>query len=281
MTVAVITDSAASLTPEIAVQAGIVVVPLRLTVGGASYRDDEIPVAELLRRLDEGVTTSGPTPGDLLEAIEGGGGTDGTLAITVTASLSGTYESARMAARMARGEVRVLDSATATGGQGLVALAAARAARQGRTLDDVEAAARRTADRVRLVASLGTLDHLVAGGHVPEAAGWASRRLGLRTIVELRRGKVRPLRPARSDAAVQARILGEVRTSRRAGAVLHVAALHGPDPGEATQLLNSLREEMEPATALLAPFSSVLVIHTGPDLVGLAWWWEESAERDG
>jgi len=63
--------------------------------------------------------------------------------------------------------------------------------------------------------------------------------------------------------------------SRVAGARLHVAALHAGAPEPAERLLEQVRAEVDPATEFLGSFSPVMVVHTGPGLVGLAWWWDE------
>jgi DegV family protein with EDD domain len=274
MAVSVITDSAAALPAGVAEQAGIAVVSLRLVIGGRSFRDGELDPREILARVEEGVTTSGPSPGDVLGTIVAHAGEDGTLVLTVAAAMSSTYDAARAAAAQFPGEVRVLDTATAAGAQGLAALAAAERARTGGSLEQVEAVARAVIARVHLVACLGSLEWLARSGRVPEAVAWAGRGAGLRFLLEFRGGRVHRLRPAFGDAAAHQRLLARWRDSRPAGGRLHVAAMHALAPQPALELLDAVAAEVEPATALCASFSPVMLIHTGPDLVGLAWWWE-------
>ncbi|HZD01693.1 MAG TPA: DegV family protein [Actinomycetes bacterium] len=274
MAVSVITDSAAALPAAVAERAGIVVVPLRLAIGGRSYRDGELDREEVLAHAERGVSTSGPSPGDVLAVLEAYAGRDGTVVLTVAAAMSSTYDAARTAAALFPGEVRVIDTATAAGAQGLAALAAAAPARAGGCLDEVEAAARAVIARVRLVACLGNLEWLARSGRVPAAVAWTGRGVGLRFLFEFRGGQAHRLRPAFGDAAAVHRLLGLWRASRPASGRLHVAAMHGLAPQRAQELLDAVRAEVEPATALVEPFSPVMLVHTGPDLVGLAWWWE-------
>src|SRR5205823_5296217 len=138
-----------------------------------------------------------------------------------------------------------------------------------------ERAARAVIEQVRLVATVDSLDYLVAGGRVPEIAGWAGRFLNVHPMFEFRRGGVRPLRPALSRDAALDRILGTWRRSVQPGAALHVAVLHADDPERADYLLARVHAEVEPASAFVARFSTVMIAHTGPELVGLAWWWEQ------
>ncbi len=275
MSVAVITDSAAAMPSEVAQDAGIAVMPMWVTVGGETLRDTELPLPDLLRRYDEGLSTSGPSPGDFDQAIRANLDPDGALLVTVAARMSGSHQAALLAAAPFGDRVRVLDSRTAAGSQALVALAAARRARGGGSLDEVAAAAGRVAGRVRLVASLGGLDWLVRSGHVPEVVAWAGRSLGIRPVVEFRGGRVRPLRPARTERGATERILAEWRRGRPTSPVLRIAAMHGVDQGPARRLLEAVRAELEPAEGFIGGFTAVMVAHTGPDLFGLAWWWED------
>jgi DegV family protein with EDD domain len=274
VSVCIVTDSAASLPPDLAARHDITVVPLSLTLGGISYRDGDLSLTELLSRVDEGVTTSAPSPGEVAKAIEDRLGDDGVLVLTIAGTMSGTFHAARLAGSLVDGNVRVVDTETAAGAEGLVVLAAAASARRGAPLDGVEAVALRTRERVRLVATVDGLDHLVRSGRVPGIAGWAGRGLGLNPLFEFRRGHPKPLRPALSRQAALDRMVSALLNSRVPGARLHVAALHAGAPELAEQLLGRVAAEIEPATAFAGAFSPVMVVHTGPGLAGLAWWWE-------
>ena len=276
MTVAVVTDSAASLPPDLAAGAGVTVVPMWVTVGGVAHRDGELTLEEVMARVDAGVSTSGPTPGEIAEAVERSLGDDGALVLTIAHSMSSTFDAARTAARVVGEQVRVLDTATAAGAQGLVVLVAARVARAGGSLDEVEAAARRATERVRLIATVPGLERLARSGRVPGVAAWAGKWLGLQPVFEFRGGHARPLRPARSREAALERIAGAVRTSQVHGALFRVSALHAGAPADAAVLLDAARAVAGPEHEFVAPFSPVMVAHTGLGLVGLAWWWDEA-----
>lgn len=274
MSVSIVTDSAASIPADLAARHDVTVVPLSLTLGGISYRDGDLTLAELLSRLDEGVTTSAPSPGEVGKAIEERLGDDGVLVLTIAGTMSGTFHAAHVASLLVDGPVRVVDTETAAGAEGLVVLAAADRAREGAALDEVEATAVHARERVRLVATVDSLDHLVRSGRVPGIAGRAGRGLGLNPLFEFRRGHPRPLRPALSRQAALDRMVTALLNSRVAGARLHVAALHAGAPEPAQRLLEQVRAVVDPATAFLGSFSPVMVVHTGPGLVGLAWWWD-------
>ena len=274
MSIAIVTDSAAAIPPSIARDHEIEIVPMWLTIDGTSVREGEIGLDELLRYSD--VKTSGPSPGEYETVIEERlrRARDGVVVLTIAAEMSSTYEAAVLGAQAAGGRVRVIDTKTAAGAQALVVLAAAEVSERGGSLDSVVDAALTAIPQMRLVATLPSLEHLVRSGRVPNIAGWAGRRLGLSPLFEFRDGRARPLRPARGAGAAYDRILTRWRRERVPDARLHVAALHANARLDAERLLERVQHDVEPATAFVADFGTVMVAHTGPGLVGLAWRWE-------
>jgi DegV family protein with EDD domain len=286
-----VTDSAASLPTSLAAANGVTVVPMWVTIGGEQSRDTELDMAEVLARLGEGLTTSGPAPGELVDAASQADQGDGVVILTISRRMSSSYDAARLAAGLLAeqgpgkdaGEERVavVDTGTAAGAEGLVVLAASRAARAGLGLDGVVAAAERAARRARLLATLPSLEHLARGGRVPGIAALGARWLGLQPVFEFRQGKVKPLRPARGRRLACQRIVtmwaSDLDEQLRRGSALHICALHALEPEIAEDLLSQVQAYVKPATAFVGSFSPVMVAHTGPGLVGLAWWWEDES----
>jgi len=273
MPVAIVTDSAAALPPDIARERSIAVVPMWLTFDGIAVREGEMSLADLLTHPE--VKTSGPSPGEFAEAVEEQrSGGDGVVVLTIASEMSGTHEAAVLGARAAGGDVRVVDTRTAAGAEALVVLAAADAAACGASIDGVVAAAQRAIPQMRLVATLPSLERLVRSGRVPNIAGWAGNVLGIAPLFEFRNGHARPLRPALGTEVAYDRILSRWRRDRVPGAELHVAALHANARTDAQRLLDRVHEQAEPKTSFLGEFGTVMVAHTGPGLVGLAWRWD-------
>jgi DegV family protein with EDD domain len=255
---------------------------MTLVLGGLVYTDGELDPEEVVARSRrDKVSTSAPTPGGFLKAVaaasEDDDSTGQVLVLTVSSSMSASYEVARTAAGYVDdAEVRVVDTGTAAGGQGLVVLAAAELASRGSSFDEVTARARHVAGHVRLIASLDNLDHLARSGRVPQAAAWAGRSLGVQAMFEFARGGVRPRRPARSERAALVRMVGAMTQSRpdRPGTTLRAAVMEAEAAESAARLQALVMEATPDAVLFEAPFSSVMIAHTGPGLVGLAWWWE-------
>jgi DegV family protein with EDD domain len=283
MSVSVVTDSAASLPLSASERLGIGVVPMSLVVGGIVHADGDLTPEELVAwAAHEPVHTSAPSPGAFLKAVASATEheeKDGqVLILTVSSAMSSTFEVARLAVGYLDDvDVRLVDTGTAAGAQGLVVMAAAELAASGASLDEVARRAEWVASRVRLMASLSNLDYLARSGRVPGAAAWAGRSLGMRAMFEFVTGGVRTRLPARTERAALERMVGAMVQSRPGGRpdpVLRAAVLEAQAPNSA-QRLRGLVEAAQPGADIFeAPFSSVMIAHTGPGLVGLAWWWE-------
>ena len=110
---------------------------------------------------------------------------------------------------------------------------------------------------------------------MPGIAGWAGRTFGISPLFEFADGKVRRLRPALGHDAALDRIVARFHRSRGTDHdIAHVVALHALAPETATALLDRVSAFAAPDDAFVSEFSSVMVVHAGPGLVGLAWWWE-------
>lgn len=274
--VAVVADSAATLDPALAAQYGVVTVPMQLEIGGRPMSEVDLPLDEVVARLGEGMQTSAPPPGAFVEAVEAAAaaGAQAVVVLTVGSNLSSAYQSAATASTLGPVPVAVIDTGTAAGGEGLVVLAAAQAAAAGQSLEEVEARAKMVADRIRLVATVDELKYLVRGGRMAAGVARAGQAFGVRPVFELSRGRIRPLRPSWSADGAFDQLLAQWRRSIVDGAALHVCALHAMRGEDAAALLDKVRAEVEPATAFIGTFGPVMVAHTGPGVIGLAWWWE-------
>ncbi|PWT74519.1 MAG: hypothetical protein C5B60_06570 [Chloroflexi bacterium] len=274
MTVAIITDGAASLPDERAGIDNVTVVPLRVAIGMVVQEDPTPALAEVLSAHPSTVHTSFPAPSRYLAAINQCRSRVGVVICTVAASLSGSYQAAVHAARRARAPVRVVDTGTAAGGQGLVVLAAARVAETGAALDVVADSAIRCSAQVRLVGTVDTFDRLVASGRVSHLAGWAANQLGVHPVFELRDGRIRELRPAYSQRGAETRMIEYFRASGHPDSALHVSVLHVLAPERAQRILELVVGEQAPVMAYISEFDAAMATHLGPGVVGLAWWRE-------
>lgn len=279
--IGVVTDSAASVDPSVLDGTRIRVVPMQLEMDGRPLSESGMTVEEVDAALAAGdgrLKTSAPSPGAFLEAIQEADEGEGVVVLTVSAKMSGTHSAARLAAGLVDSRVEVVDTGTAAGAEGLVALAAYREAEAGGSHDAVVKQASLASSRVRMVAEVGDLRPLARGGRLPARLAGLGTSIGLRPVFQYRRGSISVLRPALSEHGAIDALLSAWESSMAPGAGrLHVTASYGRDRDGAESLVDHVRRRADPATAYVARFGPVMVAHTGTDILGLSWWWEPEA----
>jgi len=283
MSVAIVTDSTACIPPELAGRLGIEIVPLHLIFGGRTFVDslseDTSGFYELLRTSNDRPTTAAPSPAMFIDAIgRAGRQADAVLCITVSKQFSAMYDSARHAIELVRAEsprldIRLLDSRNAAMAQGFVVVEAARAAAAGGSMDDVIARAEAMTSQVTLLAMLDTLTYLARGGRVPRAAAWAAGMLQVKPIVRFSASDIKLVARARTRHRALDRMI-ELLEEMTAGHQLHLAVHHANAPDDARYLLAGAERRLRLAETYVTEFTQVMGVHTGPGLVGLAWWAE-------
>ena len=256
-------------------------VPMRIQLGGRSYLDvvDLSPTDfyKLLRECKEPPTTSAPPPAMFREAFDRAEGSD-VLCLTVAARFSSTYDSARAAAAEYRTDspsahVLVLDTESAAGGQGLVALEGWRAAQAGRSLQEAAEAARKVVEQVRLLASVDTLYYLSRSGRVPKIAHAGNSLIGIKPVFELARGEVRTRARPRGTRRAIRRLVKLVR-ERAAGRGVRAAIMHADAPQKAEDLRVLAEREISCREVFVSEFTPGMGAHIGPGLLGIAYWVE-------
>ena len=283
--VAIVVDSAASLPPEILDRPGIHVVPMRFVIDGETYRDGRDLSATdfygMVKGLDEPPTTSAPSPADFMDAFrEAARHASSVLCLTVSPRFSSSLDSARAAAEEAREaltatEIVLLDSESAAGGEGLVATDALRIARAGSGIEAVVAAAKTVVARVSLFAFLDTLYYVWRTGRVPRVAYAGTSLLDIKPLFELHRGEIRNLARPRTSRRAAQRLLELMR--RRVGrdhGRVHATVMHADAADAAEELSDRLRSEFDCQELFVSEFSPVMGTHTGPGLLGVAFWSE-------
>ncbi len=273
--VSVVTDSSACLPEDEARRLGIVVVPVHLILGGRVYSDGvDLKASEFYERLRNGerFTTASPNVGEYLATYEAAAReAAGAVCICVPSGLASMYSSAQAAAGLIEGfPVRVVDCTTAAGGQGLVALAAARLAASGASLDKVEREARETMARVRLVATLDTLEYLRRSGRAPRLAEWGTSLLQIKPLLTVQGGEVKLLRLARTRRGAIAEMVKIAEDWARGAGTLRVMVQHADVLDQAQLLAQKLQEALQPLELFITEFTPVMGSHTGPGVLLVA-----------
>lgn len=243
--VTIITDSSACLPPELVKKYEVLVVPLRIIIGGQVYRDgvDITPseVYDLQRRSRTFPTTSAPSPGEFLEAYRAASEkSDTILNISISHKLSMVFDSATQAKEMAKEmipgvKIEVLDARTAAGAHGFLVLAAARVIAAGGGLSEAVQQVEGLLPKVNLVATVDTLYFLHKGGRVPKAAALASSLLSIKPIIQLADGEAISLERIRAKPRAVKRLI-EIMEERAGKKQMHVNIMHAGAPEEAEDL---------------------------------------------
>ena len=279
--VAVVVDSLACLTREMVERYGITVVPLSFYFGGRIYRDwvDITPseAYELFLKDPESWRSSAPSPMDFLEAYrEVSKRAESILCVTISSKLSTTYNVAQVAKKQAetelpRASIEVLDSRTTTAAEGFVALAAARAAAEGKDLAEVTKAAEEIRDKVTFVAILETVRYVYRSGRIPKIASQAGSILNIKPILTTSSGLVRIAGVARSKKSGVERMLKIMKEKVGLSAV-HVVVMHAYALDEAEKLKEQISSEFNCAELWLTEFSPLMGYTCGTGTLGLAFY---------
>jgi DegV family protein with EDD domain len=277
--VAVVTDSAANVPSEITRELGVAVAPLELRFGDRAYRDGiDMAGAEFYSKLEtsrEAPSTAAPSPGAYLEAFRSSGAEE-VVCVTLGSGLSVANRQALLAAEEFEGVVEVVDSGSATMGQGFVAIEAARAARSGDDLAGVAARAKQVADQVGVVGAIETFEYLRRGGRVNKLQAYAATKLDIKPVFRLDRGEIRPVARSRTRGRAVARIVEEVAREAGSGPV-RLAAFHAGAQADAESLIERVAAQADVVERFVVECTPAIGAHTGPGLVGLAYFIEPSS----
>ena len=280
--ISIVTDSVAQVPENLAQQLGITAIPFTVHINGKSYMDGiDLQPSELYRRMRlENIlpTTTAPSLGQYYQAFTAclEAGAQAVLCIALSSKLSMGHSTATQAANLAQKDfpgrvVIVLDSQQATISEGFVAIAAARAAAQGKPLSEVMHIAEETRQRSGFAATLETLEYLARGGRIGKAAFMLGSLIKIKPILTIEDGLVAPVARVRGDKQVLQAIVDYVARQDKGFGPLHLAILSGDAPELSAQLEEMALIKLTPVELLHLEFTPVMGVHTGPGLVGLGY----------
>ena len=278
--VAVVSDTTGYVPTAILEEHGVHVVSLYVNWGpDRSKRETGLGSFDVfydeLRSADRLPTTSGPSLGDFVAAYEPllADGRE-VVSVHLSSGLSGTCEVARQAARLLEQEgkggerVHVVDSRTAAGALGLLAIAAARAAGRGLGAAEVAGAVTAARGELKLWACLDTLEYLRRGGRIGGARAWIGSTLRVKPIITVE-DEIIPIERVRTWERAVERMVDYAQGRSASGAdgwmVQHVQA-----PAHAADLVRRCGPVFGTEPAFVSEIGAVLGVHTGPGLLALA-----------
>lgn len=195
MSVQFLIDSASDILQDEAQKMGITCIPMEITFGDAVYQDGvTLSHAEFYTKLAQSntlPTTSQINPTvytEYFEKLTANG--DQLVVITLSSQLSGTYQSALIAAEDYTGKVFVVDSLNAAIGERILLLRGLQLKEQGLTAEEIAETLEQEKSQIRLAAMIDTLEYLKKGGRISAAVAFAGAALGIKPAIEIRDGKV-------------------------------------------------------------------------------------------
>jgi len=277
--IAIVTDSDASLPQAVAAKWNIVQVPVNVHFGEETFCTSvDIDDAALFERIDrEGAlpTTSAPAPGVFMQTFQDvmDGGADTVICFCVSSEVSAIYSAACTARDSMPGkDIAVVDTRTLSMSQGFMALAAAEAAADGASKEEVIACAQDVGARSQLFAALATLKYLAMSGRVGHVAAGIANVLNVKPILTIQDGKLDLLERVRTQGKAFERVI-ELTVEGAAGkSIERMAIIHVTAAEAARQFEAQLRTSMDcPQDILLAEMSAGLSVHSGAGLVGVSF----------
>jgi DegV family protein with EDD domain len=278
-TVAIVTDSTAYPPRAWIEEDQLHIIPNIVIWSNKSYRDGiDLQAVEFFERLKVDPvhpTTSVASLGDMKEVYSrAAAAADAVVGIHISAKLSNTYAVAREAVGLLPGkEIHVIDSQTTSMALTLIVRAAAKAAKAGKTAEQVVEVAKAAIPRTGLLLTPETLKYLQRGGRIGAAQAFVGGMLDLKPLLEVRDGAIHPLERVRSRKKAVSRMI-EVIAERLAGKTsIRLAAIHAAAEAEATEALNALRDKLGSAVVetVVADVAPTVAVHAGPGTIGIAY----------
>lgn len=274
--IVIVADSTCDLPAEVVRSRQISIVPLHILFGTQSFRDgidiDNTTFYERLQRESALPTTSQPTPTEFAEVytkVREEQHADSLVCITLSANLSGTYNSADAAKAQVDFPVRVVDSRSVSMGMGFVVLAAADARDRGAGLDDIAQAARTAGQKVEIFFTVSTLEYLYRGGRISNAQRMIGSALNIKPILAIRDGQALAIENVRTRKRALARLAELVECVEAEPGKVHLAVMDAEARAEADELADELKTALKPISLTRASLAATLGVHGGPGTIGV------------
>lgn len=274
MSIRIVTDSACDLPQQLVDQHRITIVPLSIRFGDKEYIDRKDLTKEQFWQMCSSSPvlpeTAAPSPGQFeteFRRLKQEGAT-GIVVVSLSSELSATMQSAELAARAVAGDidVRIVDSRSASIGEGITAVACAKKAATGAGIEEVVALGKQLAEKSKVWGALDTLENLKKGGRIGGAKAMLASALSIKPIIEVRGGKVEEGGKQRTRSKALAFLVEKVRN---AGPIDNLSVLQA-QCDDLDVLVNELRKVYS-GEIIVGDIGPVIGAHTGAGTIGVAY----------
>ena len=274
MKLAIVTDSVSDISPKIAKELNIKVVPLTVIFGTEQFLDGiELSNAEFFKKLETDPnhpSTSQPSPEAFVKTYEKllKEGYE-ILSVHVSAKLSGTINSAEQAIKaIDTNKIKIVDTGSASMAQGLVAMSAARAAKNTKSLDELANIAESTAKKTTVFVAMDTMEFLKRGGRIGKARAMLGSILNIKPIITTNDGEIVPHSRART---IKKAISSMINDMGEKDQIIEVAVLHSTTPDLAKDVLIQINAQNLNNPGTITEIGPVVGTHAGPGCLSIAF----------
>ena len=274
MKLAIVTDSVSDISPKIAKELKIKVVPLTVIFGTDQFLDGvELSNSEFFQKLETDPnhpSTSQPSPEAFVKTYEKllKEGYE-ILSVHVSAKLSGTINSAEQAIKsLDTNKIKIVDTGTASMAQGLVAMSAARAAKSAKSLDELADMAETTAKKTNVYVAMDTMEFLKRGGRIGKARAMLGSILNIKPIITTDNGEIVPHSRARTIKKAISSMINDMGDKDQ---IVEVAVLHSTTPDLAKDVLTQIDAQNLNNPGTITEIGPVVGTHAGPGCLAIAY----------
>ena len=274
MKLAIVTDSVSDISPKIAKELKITVVPLTVIFGTDQFLDGvELSNSEFFQKLETDPnhpSTSQPSPEAFVKTYEKllKEGFE-ILSVHVSAKLSGTINSAEQAIKsLDTNKIKIVDTGTASMAQGLVAMSAARAVKNEKSLDELADMAETTAKKTNVYVAMDTMEFLKRGGRIGKARAMLGSILNIKPIITTDNGEIVPHSRARTIKKAISSMINDMGDKNQ---IVEVAVLHSTTPDLAKDVLTQIDAQNLNNPGTITEIGPVVGTHAGPGCLAIAY----------
>ena len=274
MTVKIVTDSTADLSPEVVKELGITVVPEYVLFGDKTFRDGiDISYNELYEKLinnPKPPSTSQPTPADFTQVYQAlSKETNEIISIHLSGKLSGTYSSALQGQKVIDNKcnISVIDSESVTMGLGMLVMFAAKLALKNESPEKIVDEIKEELKNIHLFATFDTLKYLALGGRIGKARALFGSILNVKPIITLRHGEFAPVGNFRTRTKAIDKLY---ELAKNYSNIQEIAVIYSTTPDEANGLKDRLNSLVDKKCLYLARLGPALGVHGGPGVLLVA-----------
>ena len=273
----IVTDSTADLTEEEVKQFEISIVPMNISIDDENYIDGVTITKEEFRQKmiesDELPKTAQPSIGRFVEVYdELGKNGDSVISIQMMRSISGTVDAARQAADITETNVTVVDSDFTSRSMGMIVKEAAKAAQEGKTVEEILEIVEDAKKRTTLYLTVVNLDNLIKGGRISQVMGMFSNLLNIKLFLQVINGKIEIIQKGRGLKSLQKKY-DEIFEQMKAtpNGIQEIGIMHAGLSDFNEGNIARVRDLFPDVPLTIVTTSPIIMSHTGVDAMAITY----------